>query len=451
LVVPLTDLGVSTAVAKHVAESISRGEDHTKIIFSGLILKVTLAAFSAAAIVLLSEPLSSLLFKSGSYAGAIWLVGVDIALLVSNTIVTNSLLGLSNILAMATLSVISAFVRQSMAIAFLTTGYGLQGYVLGWVSGDVVYAVVGILILLVARDLKVHSIASVSRTLRVLLRFSWPLYLSGIASFVYSTLDRMILLAYLPLAEAGVYQVAYTGFSMLTTVPAAISTVLLPFYARLRGMNDPENVKKGARYASRYVSLVYSPIGLGAAAVARPALSLLAGRRYAVGDLPLSTLSLFSVLTCSGAVLGGILLSYDMTLSVLLINLASVATGITISVVLVPEFGILGTALTQGASMITSFLLTLILLRRKKGIELETGSILKSFLSAMIMAATVAVVELLWFDERLLLLYIGVGILTYAVLVRMFKLTRPEDFDLAHQILGGRVSRIVDTIESLLT
>lgn len=451
LVVQLSDLGTSTAIGKHVAESIGKGEDHTKFIFSGLVLKVALAAVFATAVASLSEPLSCLLFKSESYAGAVWLVGLDLALLVSNTVVTNSLLGMSDISAMATLGVISAFVRQSMAIAFLTTGHGLQGYVLGWVFGDTVYAVAGILILLLGRDLRLHSVASIFQTLRVLLVFSWPLYLSGIVSFVYSTLDRMILLAYLPLAEAGVYQVAYMGFSILATVPAAISTVLLPFYSRLRGMNDPENVKKGAKYASRYVSLVYSPIGLGAAAVARPVLSLLAGKRYAVGDLPLSTLSLFSVLTCPGAVLGGILLSYDMTLSVLLINLASVATGIAMSVVLVPELGILGTALTQGAIMTASFLLTLVLLRRKKGIELETGSILRSFLSAMIMAVTVAVIELLHFDERLLLLYIGVGILTYAVLVRMFRLARPEDFDLARQVLGGRMSRIVDAAEKVLT
>jgi O-antigen/teichoic acid export membrane protein len=152
-----------------------------------------------------------------------------------------------------------------------------------------------------------------------------------------------------------------------------------------------------------------------------------------------------------GAVLGGILLSYDMTLSVLLINLASIATGVTVSVILVPKFGTLGTALTQGASMTASFLLTLVLLRQKEGIELETGSILKGFLSAMIMAITVAVIELLWFDERLLLLYIGVGILTYAVLVRMFRLARPEDFDLARQVLGGRMSRIVDAAEKVLT
>ena len=70
------------------------------------------------------------------------------------------------------------------------------------------------------------------KNLPELLKFSWPIYIASVASFLYTWYNRALVLTYLSLAELGVYNVAYTAFSVLISVTSSLGSALFPYYGK---------------------------------------------------------------------------------------------------------------------------------------------------------------------------------------------------------------------------
>jgi len=107
--------------------------------------------------------------------------------------------------------------------------------------------------------------------------------------------------------------------------------------------------------------------------------------------------------------------------------------------------------LTQGISMATAFLLMLLASGRKRGIELDWDAIVKGTAAALCMYAVVSVVQLVNFNSCLLPAYILLGLVSYVIFVRLLRLPKQQDFELARQVLGERLSVLVDPIERILS
>ena len=446
----LAGLGLSSAVTKHVAESRGKGEDYSQFLIAGISAIAFLGLISGGVVMLSAGQLSMLLFKTPNYAEVLQLTAVSITLVAFNAVLTASLLGLNEIPEIVAISVLSSVLRAAVAVVTVTAGWGLKGYVTSWVAGDLSFTACGLLLLLVGRHIRASSARTLFNTFESLFNFSWPLYFSGIVSYLYSAISRALLLAYLTLEEAGIYNVANIAFTVVALVPSAISTLLFPFYSERVGSNQHDTVRNGARAASRYVSLVYSPVALGAAVVANPAISLLAGVSYSKGDTILVILALFSLLTSSSAAFGGILISYGMTGTFTLINLASIAVGFASSALLAPALGGIGIALSTGLVMTVSFLLTFVVLRRRFGLSLSVKPIGKSLASGIVMALVVALAQAIYFDRCLLPVYVGVGGLTYFFMLKALRALEPGDFHLAREVLGDRLSLLVNFAQKLL-
>ena len=91
---------------------------------------------------------------------------------------------------------------------FLLQGFGVLGVVLDWILGDLLG--VAAYSISVLRSGALGSVVfNLKGTLSKLLRLSFPLYLASVVSFLYSYYDRVVVLAFLPLSDVGVYDVAY--------------------------------------------------------------------------------------------------------------------------------------------------------------------------------------------------------------------------------------------------
>jgi len=446
----LADLGLSSAVTKHVAESRGKGEDYSRFLTAGITAISLLGLIFGGVVMLSADQLSSILFRTTEYAEVLRLTAVSISLEAFNGVLNSSLLGLGEIPAMVALGILSSVVRATAAIATITEGWGLKGYVTSWVMGDLSFTASGVILLLLRRHPRASSARTLFDTFKSLFSFSWPLYVSGIVSYLYSAIGRALLLAYLTLEEAGVYNIANIAFAVIASVPSAISTLLFPFYAERVGSNQHGAVREGAKAASRYVSLVYSPVALGAVVVANPAISLLAGASYSRADTILATLALFSLLTSSSAAFGGMLISYGMTGTFTVINLASIAVGFASSALLAPTFGGIGIALSTGLVMTVSFFLTFAVLRRRFGVSLSLKPIGKSLAAGTVMALVVALAQAVYFDRYLLPVYVAVGALTYFFMLKVLSVLEPGDFRIARQVVGHRLSPLVDFAQKLL-
>lgn len=297
---------------------------------------------------------------------------------------------------------------------------------------------------------RTHPVEDVVPYLSMLARFSWPLFLTSIVVFVYNWFDQALLLAYIPLSEVAVYYIAIQAFNLLQLIPLAISNTLFPYYSEQYGRDEEQKIVAGVRGASRYISLLYAPLAFGLVVTASPVITLFAGATYAKGGIILAVLSLFGTFTGLGAAFGGLLLVYNMTPRVLLINIASVGASLVTLPILLPSLGATGMAIIKGTAMILSFVLTVIALRKRMPIKFDKGALWKSWSAAVLMFVIVWLVEQVHFSPYLLPVYIVVGGAVYAGSLRILKAVNKGDLQLIRDLMGKRVAPLVDVLEKVL-
>jgi len=394
--------------------------------------------------------LSKFLLKSGEYTFLFQLVTVNLLTFCMRLTINNLLLGVNRIREMALLNVLSAVTRQAFVVGLLAYGLGLDGVVTGWILGGLAYIIPSTLIIVKNKYVRAHPMEDVAPYLMMLVRFSWPLFLTGVVVFVYNWFDRALLLAYISLSDVAVYYIAIEAFSVLQFVSLALSNTLLPYYSEQYGRNKQQKIAAGVRGASRYISLLYTPLALGLAVTANPVITLFAGASYTNGGIILAVLSFLGAFTGVSAAFGGLLLVYNMTPTVLLINIASVGASLVTLPILLPSLGATGMAIIKGTAMAISFILTIIALRTRMPIEFDKEAVWKGWTAALVMFAIVWLVEQMYFSPYLLPFYVLVGGVTYVGSLRILKAVKKSDVQLIRNLVGKHVGPMVDVLEKVL-
>ena len=289
-------------------------------------------------------------------------------------------------------------------------------------------------------------------SLKRIMGFSWPIYLSSWVGFGYNWFDRTLLLAYVPLADVGVYNVAVTAFGVMASIPGAISTALFPQYSELQGRDGMRSLEKAVSTASRYVSYVVVPLAVGLAATARPAISLFAGRAYEMGAIPLAILSLFGAVTCVRAALSDIFSIAERTKVSALLSLIVLSISVFLGILLLPSTGVLGATILRGVAMVLGLVLMLEVLRRMRlfAVGFDFEALWKSWFASFIMAGAVLGFQLLLYSKYLLPLYILAGVVVYLVMLRFLRAVRAHDIHLVKVFVGKRFERLVEWAAPLL-
>lgn len=446
----ISDLGFSRGLTKYVAEYRGKNMDHTRISFMGVFLKALIAGSIAIFCAVLAPVLSEQILKSTEFILPFQLFSVDILFACMNPTMNSLLLGMNRVKEMAIMEVMSVSTRQIFAVGLLLHGFGLTGYITGWVLSDLVYLILSTSLIVKSKSIKIYPVKETIPYLKTLARFAWPLFIANTVMFLYTWFDRALLLAYTPLTDVAVYDVAFKAFTVLYTIPIALGNTLFPYYAEQHGRNQHENIVAGVRASTRYIALLYVPLALGLTITANSTITLFAGAQYASGDKTLAILSLFGGISSIGVALGTLLLIFEMTPTVLLINICSVGTSLALSFVMVPFLGIAGMAIVKGFSMIISLVLTIIFLRKRFSIQFDKEAIWKSWSAAIIMLVAVGLIEQIYSGRYQLPLYILVGGVVYVIALRILKAINESDMQLIQSLWGTRATWITNVIKKIL-
>lgn len=444
----IANLGLQGAATKFIAEHMGKGDRQTassifyKILKVSLTLSVALAFFSF----IFSNSISLLLLKTTAYATLFKVLAFDIVLTAGILpSLNNSLLGLQKIREIAIFSIISLAIRQTLIVSLLLTGHGLLGIIIGWCIADLVNCTL-------ATSVIVKSLGPPTSgfSLRRLLKFSSPLFLSETASFAYSWFDRALILAFVSLSQLGVYNVALTAFGVLAAVPGSMSTALFPKYSEIHGREGAKAIENAIHTASRYVCYITMPIAFGLLATANPAIALLAGEAYTAASQPLMILSLSFAISCIGAALSRIFLIREETLTASAITIINVAAGITFGALLLTTLDIVGASIARGIAMPLGLALSIWILKKKINLKLDREAFWKSLAASLAMAATVIIVQHLWYSKYLLPVYVFVGGAIYLTMLRTLHAATEKDIELIKLYLGKRLEFLTNPIGSFL-
>jgi stage V sporulation protein B len=397
--------GIPPAIAKYIAQYEALNQpamirqiiktSFKLIIVMGLLLSLTIFILAKPlALDVLHQPLAVVPFQA-------------VALITPFSVITGELKGVfQGFYQMRNLVITKAF-EQSFTITFAILLIIANFYVAGAVIGTAIgYMAAGVAAFILfrkhvwkhikgkprrSRRLNPHNhndtftFRKELRLVKMLIFFSVPVVFSSLGELFMYDMGTWVIGAYLPAQFVGYYAAASPIARLPLIISMSVATAVLPATSAALSVNNRDLITTYVNQAYRYVIIVVLPASLGIAVLATPIISLIFPG-YELGSEALKILALgmlfFTLYTVSGSIAQG--------MGKPVIPMVALAIGtvieLSLSVVLVPKYGINGAAL---ATTISTFLLMVMVAWRTLmhvKVRLHYGDFGKIVIASVIMA-----------------------------------------------------------------
>ncbi|TLZ53743.1 MAG: hypothetical protein E6K17_09195, partial [Methanobacteriota archaeon] len=259
------------------------------------------------------------------------------------------------------------------------------------------------------------------------------------------------------LGNLGVYNVATVGAAIASFAPSAVTNVLVPTLGSLRP-GEGGRRRELLRNYTRYIIFIAAPMGAGLAAVS-PFLLQLFGKEYLVAAPLLAVISLSVAFTSVGAVYSSDLLVGERIYLFSVANIVGLVTLVSLSLVLVPRFGLLGIAIARGAMLVLAVTTLAYFVRGQGDLVLDGHGYLKSSVASTVMGVVVygfldALTTVLPLGRSATVLAslvsIPLGFVLYLIIMKYLGGFGPSDLEFLRELLPRRMSWVVELAKKLV-
>lgn len=370
------DLGMSAAMIRYLSRY---PEKATSYATSGLFMVILAASTTAALGAFASEFFSRVLINRPEYSDLV-LMSMPFLLAYSVLNITRaSLVGMGRRIRAASLEPLYNLLRVSLSISLAITMY-TRGAILGVVAASIASSLVGIVMLQKSLTKPVEFRFDL-RDLRDLLRFSAPLYVTGlIGSFtqVYTTLT---LSRFFTDFEIGNYRAALNLSAVVSIAITPFSTAFLRVFSEL----GAQDFKALFADSIKYVAYFSVPLTLFSSTASYDIARVVYGRRYTEVDKYFSIVVLANALTLLGShVVGSALSAMNRTKYILLSNIVGSVVYVPLLYILVRSCGLLGAAISYLTLSAVAVLVQLYFLKRSADLSFDPRFSVKVLFSALI-------------------------------------------------------------------
>lgn len=449
----LTGLALPTALTKFVSEKLGKNQLEEAAAIQRTVIKVVLGLSLAGVAIgaLFSRWLSQFLLNSPSYVPLILLTLVHSFLLSMIRVGKSNLQALYMFGKFATVSLIVVIGSRGVAAALAILGFGVGGVLGGYILGATPA------LIMAAVFLRGHLPTPNHRaSVKPILRFSLPLFFSGLTMLVLNWADILIMnIATHDHSLIGVYHIVVNSVSALSILWIPVNTTVLPALSSKHGLQKPEDITRLLRTASRYLVYLAIPSCLGLAAISSTALEFFYGVEYTSGALPMAILSVATLGSAVFSLLTTGLTSVGKTTSILKIHAVLALSTLASLPILVSLLQINGAALTRFLTQIISVLLAYYLLQKEVEVRIDREAVWKATLASaatlpLLLGLEVTVTDFLTATQTLTLeLASATGI--YLVMLHILKALTSRDFQLLKQAFPQSVAKYIDIIEKIIT
>ncbi|MFA5450421.1 MAG: polysaccharide biosynthesis C-terminal domain-containing protein [Dehalococcoidales bacterium] len=278
---------------------------------------------------------------------------------------------------------ISFSITKMLLIVILAT----QGFGLEWIMGSII-VVEGLLVLLVF-GLIISEIGIPwpnTTGIKRFLAFSIPQIPSGILLWVISASDRYFITHLLDLSQAGIYSASYSLGSLISIFFSPISFVLLPSLSRFWENRQITRVKNYLEYSNKLFLALAIPGAAGLFVLSQPLLKLLTRPEYAVGGELVLLIALGVLLLGLYQINLYIMYLLEQTKWLPLMILAAAGVNAGINIVLIPQVGIIGAAVSTIVAYLVLAAIVTIWARKAISYKLDVLFIGKVILATGVMS-----------------------------------------------------------------
>jgi O-antigen/teichoic acid export membrane protein len=277
-----------------------------------------------------------------------------------------------------------------------------------------------------------------------------PLYGSSILDYLSRELDVYLLLILSSLSVVGIYSPAVFLGTMLFLIQTSLDQSLAPFFSRVYGKSGIKAFEDLSKFASRYIFLIYLPIGAIALASTPVLLTGILGERYSDSISPSIVIIFAITLTSLIAVFNNILMSTGRTNIFLKTSMVALSAQLAISLMAIPYMGGLGAAIAKSSSYIILFLIPAYALKQIAGLHYDKNALKKGLIGSVIVASVIFYIDFYLSSPYYLPFSIIIGCLCYALFLRFTRAINIKDIEIMNKILYGKLELLMAIIAKVV-
>jgi O-antigen/teichoic acid export membrane protein len=364
--------------------------------------------------------------------------------------------GLQMMREMAAINLVYSAVQYALALGLVFAGFGLLGIMLGWFVALAMAFSIGL-----ALTVKKLGILGKPHELKPLLKFSAPLYISGILGFVILWVDQLFVLAYFGQEVFGQYNIANRAAVVPGLISSALIAALFPKLSQLYAETGKNSLENAFKATTRYAVFVGFPLILIIAVLANPIITLFAGATYVPAALPLTILCVAALFGTIGVAITPTFFTMERTAIASLVIFASILADTFSSYALVAFLGtgMIGAAIAKVVAAAVGLILGAIVLERFIRVKFDTGMLWRVVLSCFFMVVAVlgfdvlrqflsgAPYSFLVFRLFLLPVYVIIAFVTYFAAIVALGAIQRQDLELFREYLPNKLKWVVKLLE----
>lgn len=355
------DWGINFAMIKYLAQykSEQKTADIKRVLASGLLFESILGTLLSITCFFLASFLAINMFHRPELQPLIGIASITILAGALLTAAQSVFTGFERMeLNSLTLIVQSSF-KSFLAPLLVLLGYGTLGAVLGYTTAFLISGVLGILIVYIIfhryLDGKGDDKTHLATTFKAMFRYGLPLSVSTILAGFLLQFYNFIMAIYCTDLLIGNYKAAVNFSVLITFFATPIATVLFPAFSKLNPEKEMETLRTVFQSSIKYASLLTIPATAAIMVLSKPLVFTLFGEKYTQAPLFLTLIVISYLYTALGNLtLGNFLNGQGKTMITMKLTLITLATGLPLSLLLIPTFGITGLIITTLVSGLPS-------------------------------------------------------------------------------------------------
>jgi O-antigen/teichoic acid export membrane protein len=348
----LFDFGISGAVAKYVAEYRSKGEiENAHSVVATALSLYSILGLIAIILSVAVVPLLPHLFRvpPAEHMTVTWLallMGSTVGIAIPCTAATAVLQGLQRFDLLNVITVAGALIYGATTVAVLLLGGGLIGLAAIRIPSMLILQVPAIwFIKRLAPELHFGWSGASRRLVRMVVSYSWSLFVLRVAGRFQLQSDEIVIGAFLRISAVTPYALALTLANTVNTLTDQFLSVLLPLASELHAENDQARLRGLYTTSTRLTLAILLPLGCTLCLLARPILTVWVGTAYAGYAYLVIILTLARLIDTSQYAAGSILQGIARQRPVAVVSLCVGVANLGLSIALVHPFGLVGVAL----------------------------------------------------------------------------------------------------------
>lgn len=256
--------------------------------------------------------------------------------------------------------------------------------------------------------------------------FGMPLILYNIGTYVIVMADRYILNYYTTLSLVGIYALAYSICSMITSFGTTISVIIYPYIAEAWHGDKDHNLLSNV--SLKYTLMLVIPAAIGIYVLREPIITLISGVNYINSAKIIPFLMWFPILSVIVFILYQNLLVRGKTLQIGLLYIIGGILNILLNIILIPYYGLYGAAITTVISYLFLLILMYPLCRNHLKINRSFIKIGRITGASAIMGAAIYFINptIVWTK----IITIAFGAFVYLIILFLFKTFSKGEIDI---------------------